>query len=244
MREFCDQEKLLMRAHADAQIIGLDESGITCYAGPVSAAAVEPDPQCRYDGMVVDCKLLSSQELKEAFGDVVIKSKAWAVAYASVSETDRLGVQRAAHLAMRRAIRQIIDPTRLTIALVDYTAIPGLHCLQWPLEEGDSIAASISAASIVAKYSRDQLMLKLHEKYPAYRWDTNKGCTTKAHKEAIKEHGLTPLHRKTWAMKALKEHQQEAVEALHQGSAMLIPDTALCTSKSIEEMNAQFIKTL
>jgi len=155
-----------MQALPLAQLIGVDESGITAYAGPVSAAAVEPDPQSPYEDLVLDCKLLDSAQLETAHKDVIIKSKAWAVAYASVREVDRLGVQRSAQLAMRRAIRKIRDEERRTILLIDYTTVPGIHCLQYPLEDGDQIAACISAASVLAKYFRDQLMCDLSRLRP------------------------------------------------------------------------------
>lgn len=240
MRSFCDQEKMLLRSIQQVQLIGLDEAGITAYAGPISAGAVEPDPGCPYEDVVVDCKLLSSRELEQAFADVRIKSRAWAVAYASVAEVDRLGVQRASHLAMRRAARQIIDPSRTTVLLVDYTAVPGLHHLQWPLEEGDSIAASISAASVAAKYVRDCLMQELGKKHEGYGWESNKGCTTKAHKLAIQQKGLTPYHRKTWTTKILKQIQAESVELLHQPSLTPVSDQALVTSTDHIKLNEAY----
>lgn len=229
---------MLLSSIPNPQLIGVDESGVTAYAGPVSAAAVEPDPSASYSDLVLDCKLLDASQLKEAYGDVIIKSKRWAVAYGSPAEIDRMGIWRASQLAMRRAVRAILDvhPTRNPVVLVDYTTIPGIHCLQWPLEQGDSIALSIAAASIVAKYSRDTLMVELSKEYPAYAWDKNKGAPTRAHQDAIKKHGKTIHHRSSWTTKLIKE--VEGVKAELQPMGL---DSALTESSDLSRLNKSFV---
>ena len=176
-------------------ICGVDEAGRGPLAGPVCAAAVILDADNPIDG------LADSKELSEKQRDILApiireRALAWAVAYAEVGEIDRLNILQATLLAMRRAVLALpIQPQQV---LVD-----GLHCPQIdiPIQaivQGDSKVAAISAASILAKTARDALMLQLHEQYPHYGFADHKGYPTAAHLAALREHGVSPVHRRSF----------------------------------------------
>lgn len=176
-------------------ICGVDEAGRGPLAGPVCAAAVILDADNPIDG------LADSKELSEKQRDILApiireRALAWAVAYAEVGEIDRLNILQATLLAMRRAVLALpIQPQQV---LVD-----GLHCPQIDIPsqaivQGDSKVAAISAASILAKTARDALMLQLHEQYPHYGFAAHKGYPTAAHLAALREHGVSPVHRRSF----------------------------------------------
>ncbi|MDO8927101.1 MAG: ribonuclease HII [Sideroxyarcus sp.] len=176
-------------------ICGVDEAGRGPLAGPVSAAAVILDPSRPIEGLA-DSKKLSEKQRDRLAPIIRERALAWAVAYAEVGEIDELNILHATLLAMKRAVQALhIQPQQV---LVD-----GLYCPQTGLPsqaivKGDSKVAAISAASILAKTARDELMLKLHEQYPQYGFDGHKGYPTAAHIAALREHGVSDVHRRSF----------------------------------------------
>jgi len=176
-------------------ICGVDEAGRGPLAGPVSAAAVILDEANPIEGLA-DSKKLSEKQRDQLAPIIRERALAWAVAYAEVEEIDRLNILQATLLAMKRAVHALsIQPQQV---LVD-----GLHCPQTGIPsraivQGDSTVAAISAASILAKTARDRLMLQLHEQYPQYGFDGHKGYPTAAHLAALREHGISEVHRRSF----------------------------------------------
>ncbi|MFA6121958.1 MAG: ribonuclease HII [Sideroxydans sp.] len=176
-------------------ICGVDEAGRGPLAGPVSAAAVILDPSRPIEGLA-DSKKLSEKKRDLLAPIIRERALAWAVAYAEVDEIDTLNILQATLLAMRRAVLALpIQPQKV---LVD-----GLYCPQTGIPskaivKGDSKVAAISAASILAKTARDELMLKLHTQYPQYGFDGHKGYPTAAHLAALCEHGVSAVHRRSF----------------------------------------------
>jgi len=176
-------------------ICGVDEAGRGPLAGPVSAAAVILDEANPVPGLN-DSKKLSEKQRDRLAPMIRERALAWAVAYASVKEIDELNILQATLLAMKRAVLAL--PVQPQLVLVD-----GLYCPQTGIRseaivKGDSKVAAISAASILAKTSRDALMLQLHEQYPAYGFCVHKGYPTAAHLASLREHGVTEIHRKSF----------------------------------------------
>jgi ribonuclease HII len=173
----------------------VDEAGRGPLAGPVSAAAVILDPDYPIAGLN-DSKKLSERQRDRLAPIIRERALAWAVAYADVGEIDQLNILQATLLAMRRAVLALhIQPQQV---LVD-----GLYCPQTGIPsqaivKGDSKVAAISAASILAKTARDALMLELHETYPHYGFADHKGYPTAAHLAALREHGVSIVHRKSF----------------------------------------------
>jgi len=176
-------------------ICGVDEAGRGPLAGPVSAAAVILDPDNPIAGLA-DSKKLSERQRGMLAPIIRERALAWAVAYAEVDEIDRLNILQATLLAMRRAVLALgIQPQQV---LVD-----GLYCPQTGIPsqaivKGDSKVAAISAASILAKTARDELMLELHAHYPNYGFASHKGYPTAAHLDALREYGASVVHRKSF----------------------------------------------
>jgi ribonuclease HII len=176
-------------------ICGVDEAGRGPLAGPVSAAAVILDPDRPIAGLA-DSKNLSERQRERLA--VIIRERAlsWAVAHADVVEIDRLNILQASLLAMQRAVLSLsVRPARV---LVD-----GLYCPQTGIPsqaivKGDSKIAAISAASILAKTARDALMIELHGQYPHYGFAGHKGYPTAAHLVALREYGVSVVHRKSF----------------------------------------------
>lgn len=176
-------------------ICGVDEAGRGPLAGPVSAAAVILDPARPIEGLA-DSKKLSEKQRDLLAPIIRERALAWAVAYAEVEEIDALNILQATLLAMRRAVLAL--PVRPHQLMVD-----GLYCPQTDIPseaivKGDSKVAAISAASILAKTARDELMLRLHAQYPQYGFDGHKGYPTAAHVAALREHGVSEVHRRSF----------------------------------------------
>jgi ribonuclease HII len=173
----------------------VDEAGRGPLAGPVSAAAVILDDARPIEGLA-DSKRLSEKQRDQLAPVIRERALAWAVAYAEVEEIDRLNILQATLLAMRRAVLALsVRPQQV---LVD-----GLYCPQTGIPsqaivQGDSKVAAISAASILAKTARDELMLQLHERYPQYGFDGHKGYPTAAHLAALRAHGVSEIHRRSF----------------------------------------------
>jgi ribonuclease HII len=175
---------------------GCDEAGRGCLAGPVFAAAVIL-PRRYKNVRLNDSKKLNEKDRTELRTVIEKEALAWAVAKADPEEIDELNILKASYLAMHRAIEKLyIRPELLLIdgnRFEPYADLPHI-CLV----KGDGKYLSIAAASILAKTYRDEYMDNLHNHYPGYHWDTNKGYPTLQHKLAIMELGLTPYHRKSF----------------------------------------------
>jgi len=191
---------LLPYYHKDVIEAGCDEAGRGCLAGPVFAAAVIlPQSSMVNDkwSMLNDSKQLSEKK-RYALREVIEREAlAWAVGIVSNEEIDRINILRASILAMHRALDGLkVRPEEI---IVDGNRFMPYHALPYTtIVKGDGKYMSIAAASILAKTYRDDYMLRLHEEYPAYHWNRNKGYPAPAHRQAIREHGTTPYHRMTF----------------------------------------------
>ena len=175
---------------------GVDEAGRGPLAGPVVAAAVILDPLNPISGLN-DSKKLSAKRRDALAVEIRAKALAWSVAEASVEEIDRINILQASLLAMRRAVEGLkIQPET---ALIDGNRCPQLACPAEAVVGGDGKVASIAAASILAKTVRDAGMLLLHAEYPMYGFDRHMGYPTALHLQALREHGPSPVHRRSYA---------------------------------------------
>ncbi|MDJ0641050.1 MAG: ribonuclease HII [Paracoccaceae bacterium] len=192
MPDWSEEKRLL--AGGARRIVGVDEVGRGPLAGPVTAAAVVLDPRHIPEGLD-DSKKLSLSAREKLFEE--IHATAWvSVAHASVEEIDALNILYASHLAMERAVAGLGPVCH---ALVDGNMIPkGLECPATALVKGDSRSLSIAAASIIAKVTRDRLMVDLAQQFPGYGWEKNAGYPTKTHREALETLGVTPHHRRSF----------------------------------------------
>lgn len=176
-------------------VVGIDEAGRGPLAGPVVAAAVILNPEKPIAGLM-DSKLLSEKKRAQLFDEVVSKVLAYGIGFASAFEIDEHNILQATFLAMRRAKQQLnILPT---LALVDGNQDPKLDCTTQTIVQGDKLIPAISAASILAKVTRDRHMLQLDQLYPGYGFSQHKGYPTRAHKMAIVQLGLSQEHRKSF----------------------------------------------
>ena len=190
------QERALLRAGL-WPVAGVDEAGRGPLAGPVSAAAVILDPKKLPRG-IDDSKKLSSSARTDFFDLICARALAIGVGLASVEEIDRLNIRNATFLAMRRALEALAIPP--AHALIDGNASPrDLFCPATTIVKGDAISLSISAASIIAKVTRDRLMERLHEAYPLYGFADHMGYGVPAHLAALRAHGPCPFHRRSFA---------------------------------------------
>lgn len=175
---------------------GVDEAGRGPLAGPVVAAAVILDPENPIQGLD-DSKKLSEKRREKLEQEIMQKALAWALGRAEASEIDRINILQASLLAMQRAVEALeISPVH---ALVDGNRCPQLTCTVDAIVKGDSLHACISAASILAKQSRDREMKELDQKYPEYGFAIHKGYPTRAHIESLERHGVCAIHRLTFA---------------------------------------------
>ena len=180
----------------EGRACGVDEAGRGPLAGPVVAAAVILDPLNPISGLN-DSKKLSAKRRDALAVEIRAKALAWSVAEASVEEIDRINILQASLLAMRRAVEGLkIQPET---ALIDGNRCPQLACPAEAVVGGDGKVASIAAASILAKTVRDAGMLLLHAEYPMYGFDRHMGYPTALHLQALREHGPSPVHRRSYA---------------------------------------------
>ena len=177
---------------------GCDEAGRGCLAGPVFAAAVILPPDFAHDTLT-DSKQLTEAQRYHLRPVIEQEALAWAIGTASAGEIDRLNILNAAILAMHRALAQLhIQPEHI---LVDGNRFRPYRFIPYrTVVKGDATFLSIAAASVLAKTYRDDYMLQLHEAYPHYGWDKNKGYPTRQHREAIAAHGPCPHHRLTFRL--------------------------------------------
>lgn len=175
-------------------IAGVDEAGCGALAGPVLAGAVVLPLEFELE-TVQDSKQLTPKMREKAFRLIQSSALAWATGQASVEEIERMNIRQATFLAMRRALERI---GHIDFVLVDAWTIPAIPYPQKAIIRGDQIVKSISAASIMAKVTRDRLMEAYHSTFPVYGFDKHKGYGTLSHRKAIKEFGPCEIHRKTY----------------------------------------------
>lgn len=186
-----------MKISTKSIIYGVDEAGRGPLAGPVYAACVVLDAVHAIHGLA-DSKQLSEKKRTDLAQQIKQRAHAWAIASASVAEIDQINILQATLLAMRRAILKLSPPADALI-LIDGKQAPQLNHTVQTVIKGDHLVAEISAASILAKTARDAEMQRLHQIYPVYGFDRHKGYPTKAHLTAINEHGITAIHRRSFA---------------------------------------------
>lgn len=176
-------------------VCGIDEAGRGPLAGPVCAAAVILPPDCDIPGLN-DSKKLSEKKREALFPVIQEKALAFGIGWATAEEIDRVNILQATFLAMARAVEAL--PAPADYALVDGNRMPPLPIPGETIVKGDATSASIAAASILAKVSRDRLLRRLDEEHPEYGFAKHKGYGTKAHYEAIRKYGLLPEHRRSF----------------------------------------------
>ena len=176
-------------------VCGADEAGAGPLAGAVYAAAVILPPGLELEGLN-DSKKVSPRKREELFAQIQAQAVAWAVASVDEGEIDRINILNARMLAMDRAI-QALDPAP-EYALIDGNRNTGIRCPNETVVKGDGRSASIAAASILAKVSRDRYMKEMDARYPGYGFARHKGYPTKAHYEALRRLGPCPIHRRTF----------------------------------------------
>lgn len=177
-------------------VAGVDEAGRGPLAGNVVAAAVILDPANKIAGLA-DSKALTVDRREQLAAEIKQRAVAWCVAEASVAEIDQLNILHASMLAMTRAIEGL--STAPNHCLIDGNRCPVTTFNCQAVVKGDALVHEISAASILAKVSRDHSMHELHEQYPDYGFDRHKGYPTKLHVQALREHGVLDIHRRSFA---------------------------------------------
>ena len=179
-------------------ICGVDEAGRGPLAGPVCAAAVILPMGLEIPGLT-DSKKLTDKKRRELFPVIKEQAIAYGIGLASHEEIDEINILQATYLAMERALAQL--SVKPDIALIDGNRAKDFGLPVRTVVKGDSLSMNIAAASILAKVTRDDLMLELAEKYPEYGFEVHKGYGTKAHYEALRAHGASEIHRKNFLKK-------------------------------------------
>ena len=179
-------------------ICGVDEAGRGPLAGPVCAAAVILPKHFHLPGLN-DSKKLSDKKRRELFPLIQAQAVAYGIGFATEQEIDEINILQATFLAMRRALDQLT--VRPELALIDGNRETDFGLPVKTVVKGDSLSANIAAASVLAKVSRDDWMLKMAQEYPEYGFEIHKGYGTRAHYDALREFGPCPIHRRTFLKK-------------------------------------------
>ncbi len=186
-------ERALRRAGL-TPVAGVDEAGRGACAGPlVAAAAILPEGKAGQVPGLADSKLLTAKARERCYTQVLKRALAWSVVIVEPAECDRLGMHVANVEALRRALARL--EVRPAYVLTDGFPVDGLGVPGLAMWKGDRVAACISAASVIAKVTRDRLMMQQHDLWPDYDFGTHKGYITPEHSEALAEHGPCPIHR-------------------------------------------------
>ena len=185
-------------ANGIVTICGVDEAGRGPLAGPVCAAAVILPPNLEIPGLT-DSKKLSDKRRRELYPVIMEKAVAFGIGLASHEEIDEINILQATFLAMERAMAQL--NVRPDLALIDGNRQKDFGLPVETVIKGDSLSASIAAASVLAKVTRDDIMVAVAQEYPGYGFEIHKGYGTKAHYEALEKLGASPIHRKTFLKK-------------------------------------------
>lgn len=178
---------------------GVDEAGRGPLAGDVYAAAVILNPDNNYIEGLNDSKKLSEKKREKLYDEIIEKAEDYCIARATIAEIEEINILNAAMLAMKRAVSGL--ETKPTLVLADGNKTPDVPCEVRAVVKGDGNSASIAAASILAKVTRDRYMLEMAEKYPEYGFEKHKGYGTKLHREKILELGPCPIHRPSFLKK-------------------------------------------
>ena len=185
-------------ANGIVTICGVDEAGRGPLAGPVCAAAVILPPNLEIPGLT-DSKKLSDKRRRELYPVIMEKAVAFGIGLASHEEIDEINILQATFLAMERAMAQL--NVRPDLALIDGNRQKDFGLPVETVVKGDSLSASIAAASVLAKVTRDDIMVAVAQEYPGYGFEIHKGYGTKAHYEALEKLGASPIHRKSFLKK-------------------------------------------
>jgi len=195
-KKFSEAEQAALAWDVPGLVAGVDEAGRGPLAGPVVAAAVILDDRAPIKGLA-DSKQLTPARRERLFDEIRAKALCCSVAIATVEEIDRLNILQATLLAMQRAVQGLrLKPRKV---LVDGNRLPALDVLAEAIVSGDALVKCISAASILAKVSRDRMLLELHLQHPDYGFDRHKGYGTAAHMLALQNLGPLPVHRRSFA---------------------------------------------
>ncbi len=189
--------------HTEGKLeVGLDEVGRGCLAGPVVASAVILPSDFDYD-IVKDSKKLTEKRRKEAYELIKEHAIEYSISFVDAKSIDKFNILQATMVAMHGCLDKLeSEPNHI---LVDGNVFNKYRDIEHTtVVKGDSKYYSIAAASILAKVTRDEYMKEQHEKFPMYKWDSNKGYGSKVHREAIKEKGISPLHRKSFLKNILQ----------------------------------------
>lgn len=203
-------------------VAGVDEVGRGCLFGPVVAAAVILDPGYRIRKLR-DSKLISAELREELAARIREHSFAIAIASVDVETIDSINIYHASRLAMLQAVMQLSTaPDHLLVdaMVVDYPSVEA-RVAQTKIIHGDALSVSIAAASIIAKVERDRMMREISDQYPQYDLASNKGYSAPKHLAALKEHGPTPLHRRTFAPVWMAEQSQAALAFMMEDDAAM-----------------------
>ncbi len=178
-------------------IAGIDEAGRGPLAGPVVAAAVVLSPGTLIENLN-DSKQLSAARRRFLYEEIILKAQAYGLGSATREEIDHYNIHQATFMAMKRALEKL--SAKPDYLLVDGFPLPGSSCPQKALRGGDALSLSIAAASVLAKVTRDNLMLKLHDQYPQYGFNRNMGYGTSDHCAALNNYGPCPAHRTSFRL--------------------------------------------
>ncbi len=190
-----------------SRVAGVDEAGRGPLAGPVVAGCVILPQHCDHS-LFRDSKKLSARQREESFAHLMTLDAAIGVGICSPRKIEEINILQAALLAMKRAVENCLDAELPDYLLVDGTFPVPIPLPQQSLTKGESKSASIAAASIVAKVTRDRIMARAHQQYPQYNFIANQGYPTREHRQAIAEHGPCDLHRRTF--KGVREFCQDS----------------------------------
>ncbi|MFA6392063.1 MAG: ribonuclease HII [Patescibacteria group bacterium] len=185
-----EEEKLKKKGYL--KVAGLDEAGRGAWAGPIVAASVILNPRIRVDGLR-DSKQLSPTRRKQLYIEIVKNALNWSVGIVSEKTIDRIGINDANALAMEQAVKKLI--LRPDYLLVDYFLLDHVGIEHHAITKGDQKVASIAAASIIAKVTRDFIMVEAHKDYPEYNFHAHKGYGTEHHQKKIEKYGICKIHR-------------------------------------------------
>lgn len=191
-----------IKAQGYALIAGVDEAGRGPLAGPVYAAAVILPDGCEIDGLN-DSKKLTEKKREKLYDEIIEKAVAWSVSAVDEKVIDEINILNATHMAMNNAVNTL--SVKPNYVIIDGNSIKNMTLPHETIVKGDAKCASIAAASILAKVSRDRYITALAEKYPEYGFEKHKGYGTKAHYAAIEQYGITDIHRRTFLKKILGE---------------------------------------
>ena len=177
-------------------VVGVDEAGRGPLCGPVAVASVILRPEDRFEWLT-DSKKVTEKRREALYGQITERALAWHVELIDNGTIDRINILAATMLGMKACAEALAELGK-SIVLVDGNRVPQTEVLCTPIVKGDANSASIAAASILAKVTRDRFMRRLAEEYPQYGFEDHKGYGTKAHYEAIRKYGVTPYHRLTF----------------------------------------------